>query len=73
MNGAVQGQGRGFADNATQMGSGLEVANAIRDYLKRAGGDARLALAMSVADALTSARAGAITRDPELRSREDMH
>jgi hypothetical protein len=55
------------------MGSGLEVANAIRDYLKRAGGDARLALAMSVADALTSARAGAITRDPELRSREDMH
>jgi hypothetical protein len=73
MNRVMQGQGRGFSDSATQMGSGLEVANAIRDYLNRAGGDARLALAMSVADALTSAQARAAERDPKLRSREDMH
>jgi hypothetical protein len=37
-------------------GSNLDVANAIRDYLARAQGDTRLALAMSVADGLAVSR-----------------
>ena len=63
--------GGGFLERATQMGVGLEVANAIRDYLDRAGGDARLALAMSVADALNVA--DGVARRTRPAGREDMH
>ena len=44
-----------ISERAAQFGLGLEVANAIRDYLSRAGGDARLALAMAVAEAFDAA------------------
>ena len=43
-------------ERATLAGSGLEVANAIRSYLERADGDARLALALSVSDGMVAAR-----------------
>ena len=41
-----------LSERAAARGLGLEVANAIRDYLTRADGDPRLALAMSVSDAV---------------------
>ena len=66
-------QGGGLSGRATQMGVGLEVANAIRDYLNRAGGDARLALALSVTDALSSAHARGSASGRELTCREGMH
>ncbi len=43
-------------ERAILVGSGLEVANAIRTYLERANGDTRLALALSVSDGMVSAR-----------------
>lgn len=46
----------GSFERAALSGSGLEVANAIRAYLERANGDTRLALAMSVSDAVSAAR-----------------
>jgi hypothetical protein len=47
--------GGGISDRAAQLGLGLEVANTIREYLGRAGGDARLALALAVAEAFDAA------------------
>jgi hypothetical protein len=49
-------QGGGYSERAARLGVGLEVANAIRDYLDKAGGDSRLALALAVADALGNAQ-----------------
>lgn len=47
----------GLAGEFGRAGSNLDVANAIRDYLSKANGDARLALALSVADSLAVSQA----------------
>jgi hypothetical protein len=48
-------------------GVALDVANAIRDYLTRAKGDARLALALSVADAVAESKLMAVAAARALR------
>ncbi len=60
-----QAIGGRFSERAASSGTGLEVANAIRDYLTRAGGDPRLALALSVADAVASSQRQALIRRPK--------
>lgn len=62
-----------FSERAAQMGVGLEVANAIRDYLDKAGGDPRLALALSVADAFGSPDRAGVARSLAPSRPEDMH
>ena len=52
----VVGDLGGLAERAAA-GVGLEAANRIRNYLDKARGDARLALALSVADALELSQA----------------
>ncbi len=71
MTGAVRSGG--FAERAAEMGGGLEVANAIRGYLQKAGGDARLALALSVADAMADINRADHARQGERVLPEDMH
>lgn len=68
----MQGLGKagGMAERGG-MGLGLEAANAIRGYLDKARGDARLALALSVADSLAlcqAARTGAASPQPRDRN-----
>ena len=46
-----------WSETAAQGGTGLEVANKIAEYLKRAEGDTRLALAFCVSDHLAASRA----------------
>ena len=46
-----------WSQRAARAGTGLEVANAIAEYLKRANGDTRLALAFCVTDSLAACRA----------------
>jgi hypothetical protein len=62
-----QAIGGGLSERAASSGTGLEVANAIRDYLTRAGGDPRLALALSVADAVASSHKAGTHAAPEKR------
>ena len=52
----------GFVESASMGGVGLEVANAIRTYLDKANGDARLALALSVADRIAMSASRTIPR-----------
>ncbi len=47
---------KNWSERAALGGTGLEVANTIAEYLKRAEGDTRLALAFCVADRLAAAR-----------------
>jgi hypothetical protein len=62
-----------FAERAVQMGAGLEVANAIRDYLQKAGGDARLALALSVADVFSEVNRPGHSRPGERAGLKEVH